>query len=235
VISIKKLSKLLLIIPLFLILVKPTITYGAEPSFSLYPKGGTVVNKNNGFVVDVIIDSGGEKLTSAKFTLLFDPEILQLKKAERNNSLFAQFPEDESSLDNENGVVLLTGFTQSGANTLYQTSEKPDVFARLTFNVLKEGEAILDWEYGGTGTTFNTSMFKDGSPPQNVLSTKPESATFTIGEVILDPSTVNTAIPIDKYILVTGAVLILFGAFMVFTKPSNFRKKSGTVVVYDEE
>jgi hypothetical protein len=235
VITIKKLSKLLLIIPLFLLFVKPTLVSAAQPTFSLYPKGGTVVNKNNGFVVDIIIDSAAEKLTSAKFTLLFDPEILQLKKAERNNTLFSQFPEDESSLDNENGVVLLTGFTQSGANTLYQTSEKPDVFARLTFNVLKEGEAILDWEYGGTSTTFNTLMLKDGSPPQNILNTKPESATFTIGNVILDPSTVNTSVPIDKYILVTGAVLILFGAFMVFTKPSSFRKKSGTVVVYDEE
>lgn len=234
-ISIKKISKLLLIIPLFLLFVKASDVNAVEPSFSLYPKGGAVVNPNNGFVVDILIDSGAEKLTSAKFTLLFDPEILQLKKAERNNSLFSLYLEDESSLDNENGVVLLTGFTQSGASTLYQTSEKPDMFARLTFDILKEGEAILDWEYGGSSTTFDTSMFKDGSPPQNVLKSRPESATFTMGEVILDPSTVNTAIPIDKYVLVTGAVLVLFGAFMVFTKPSSFRKKSGTVIVYDEE
>lgn len=230
---IKKLLKFILLFSIFFLNI--SIVNAATPSFSIYPKGGTVLNKNNGFVVDILIDSGEEKLTSAKFTLLFDPQILQLKKAERNNSLFIQFPEDESTLDNENGVVLLTGFTQSGSGTLYQTSQKPDVFARLTFEVLKEGEAVLDWEYGGSSTVFNTSMYKEGSPPQNILSSRPESATFVIGNAILDPSTVDTAIPIDKYVLVTGAVLILFGAFMVFTKPSTFRKKKGTVIVYDEE
>lgn len=230
---IKKLLKSILLFSIFFLNI--SIVNAATASFSMYPKGGTVLNKNNGFVVDVLIDSGEEKLTSAKFTLLFDPQILQLKKAERNNSLFAQFPEDESTLDNENGVVLLTGFTQSGSGTLYQTSQKPDVFARLTFEVLKEGEAVLDWEYGGSSTVFNTAMYKEGSPPQNILNNRPESATFLIGEAVLDPSTVTTAIPIDKYALVTGVVLILFGAFMVFTRPSTFRKKRGTVIVYDEE
>ena len=162
--------------------------------------------------------------------------ILDLQLKGRENILtFCPVSEDESTLDNENGVVLLTGFTQSGGGTLYQTSQKPDVFARLTFEILKEGEAVLDWEYGGSSTVFNTAMYKEGSPPQNILNSRPESATFVIGNAILDPSTVDTAIPIDKYVLVTGAVLILFGAFMVFTKPSTFRKKKGTVIVYDEE
>ena len=81
-------------------------------------------------------------------------------------------------------------------------------------------------------------MYKEGSPPQNILigsASKPEPATFRIGNVILDPSTVDTAVPIDKYILVTGLVLVLFGGFMVFTKPGGIRKRRGTVVVYDEE
>ena len=146
-----------------------------------------------------------------------------------------QYPEDESSLDNENGVVLLTGFTQSGSGTLYTTQEKPDIFARLTFDVLQEGETTLEWEYGGGNPIFDSAMFKEGSPPQNILLSKPGSAIFRIGNVILDPSTVDTAIPLDKYILVTGLVLTLFGAFMVFTRPNSIRRKSGTVVVYDEE
>lgn len=205
----------------------------AQPSFSFFPKGGTVLNKEEGFVVDILIDTAGQEIVSAKFTILFDPEVLQLKKAERNNSLFTQFPEDESTIDNGNGVVMLSGFTQSGAGSLYATGEKPDVLARLTFEVLQEGQTVLDWEYG-EDATFNTVMYKDGSPPQNILVDKPDSATFNIGDVIIDPSVPATGLSIDKYILVTGIVLILFGAFMVFTRPGGFRRKTGTVVIYDE-
>ncbi len=208
--------------------------YASEPSFSIYPSGGTVVNKDNGFIVDVLIDTAGEKITSGRFTLLFDPSMLQLKKAERNNTLFAQYPNDESTIDNENGVVMLTGFTQSGSSTLYATGEKPDVFARLTFSVLKKGDAVLDWQYGGDTASFETAMYKEGSPPQNILLTKPSSATFAIGDDILDPSIINTGISMDKYVLATGLVLLLFGGFMVFTRPSGFRNRKGTVIVYDD-
>lgn len=231
----KKILNTIFIILLFVFFSNSTIVKASEPKFSFYPKGGRVLNKNNGFIVDVLIDSDGEKLTSAQFVVLFDPEFLQLKKAERNNSLFSLYPREESTLDNENGVAMLTGFTQSGASTLYTTGGKPDVFARLTFEVLKEGETTLDWEYAGNNPTFDTKMLKDGSPPINVLNSKPESATFVVGSVILDPSSVNTAVPIDKYILVTGIVLVLFGAFMVFTRPAGSGRKNGTVIVYDEE
>ena len=205
----------------------------AEPSFSFFPKGGTVMNKEEGFVVDILIDTAGQEIVSTKFTILFDSQVLQLKKTERNNSLFAQFPEDESTIDNGNGVVMLSGFTQSGTGSLYATGEKPDVLARLTFQVLEEGQTVLDWEYG-EDAIFNTVMYKDGSPPQNILTGKPDSVTFTIGDVIIDPSVPSTGLSIDRYVLVTGVVLTLFGAFMVFTRPGGFRRKSGTVVIYDE-
>jgi hypothetical protein len=205
-----------------------------EPTFSFYPDGGTVKNKEQGFVVDILIDTAGEEIVSAKFTVLFDPEVLQLKKAERNNTLFSDFPDDESSIDNRNGVVMLSGFTQSGTSSLYVTGDKADVLARLTFEVLQEGEVTLDWEYGGEDAVFDTAIYKDGSPPQNILLTKPNAATFTIGDVITDPSAPATGISVDKYILVTGIVLTLFGAFMVFTRPGGFRRKAGTVVIYDE-
>lgn len=234
----KKIFTILPIILFLFLFFNKSIVKASEPKFFFYPPGGTVINKNQGFVVDILIDTGGQEVTSAKFVVTFDPRVLQLTKAERNNSLFDKFPEDESSLDNENGVIMLTGFTQSGSRALYVTTEKPDVFARLTFSVLQEGETTLDWVYGESNTTFSTLMYKEGSPPQNILigsASKPEPATFRIGNVILDPSTVDTAVPIDKYILVTGLVLVLFGGFMVFTKPGGIRKRRGTVVVYDEE
>lgn len=205
-----------------------------EPTFKLYPPGGRVLNKEQGFVVDVLIDSAGKEVISANFSLLFDPRVLQVKKAERNNSLFSQFPQDQASIDNKNGVIYLTGFTQSGTSTLYKTEGDPDIFARITFQVLGVGETTLDWEYGDNAN-FGTGIYVDGSPPQNILRSKPDSATFTIGEGILDPSNLNTGFSVDKYIIVTGVVLLLFGGFMVLSRPRNFRKKSGTVVIYDGE
>ena len=73
-------------------------------------------------------------------------------------------------------------------------------------------------------------MLVDGSPPQNILLNKPLPVTFTIQEEIVD-----TAIDFNRYILVGGLILILFGGLMMFSKPNNFSKKSGTVVVYDKE
>lgn len=208
-------------------------TYASEPTFTLYPAGGQVLNKSNGFVVDVLVDTAGQEIVSAKFVLLFDPAVLQLTKAERNNSLFTQWPSDESTLDNENGVVMLSGFTQSGTGTLYKTGEKADILARLTFKVLKEGSTVLDWEYGTSNGVFSTVLMKDGSPTTNILTTKPKAATFTISKNILDPSNVDTGIPIDRYVIFGGLVLVLFGAFMIFTRPGSLRKKTGTVIVYD--
>ena len=233
-----KIIKKILTTSLLLLLIFPffgAFSYASEPMMSFYPKGGVVLNKDNGFIVDILINTAGEEIALAKFTVLFDPEFLQLRKAERNNTLFDQFPQDEASTDNENGVILLTGFTQSGAGPLYRTGQKSDIFARLTFDVLQEGETVLDWEYVGTGSTFDTVMLKDGSPPQNILRSKPDSATFTVGDAIIDPNIPVTFVSIDRYILITGIVLVLFGAILVLTKPKSVKKKKGTVLIYDEE
>ena len=231
----KKVLPTLLFLFLMILVSNPSSIFAAEPTFSFYPKGGQVINQSQGFIVDVLIDTAGQEITSAKFVILFDPKVLQLTKAERNNTLFTQWPNDESTLDNENGVIMLSGFTQSGSGTLYKTGVKPDILARLTFKVLKEGSTVFDWEYGGDNGVFDTLMMKDGSPPTNILKTKPQAVTFVIGKNILDPSNIDTAIPIDRYIVFTGLVLVLFGVFMVFTRPGIFRKKNGTVIVYDGE
>lgn len=206
-----------------------TPIYAADPSLSFYPAGGTVTNKDNGFTVDVIVNSGGQALTSARFVVTFDPKVLQLTKAEKNNTLFAQWPDDESTIDNTNGVVMLTGFSQTGTDTLYTTSNSTgDVMARLTFKILKTGDTILDWEFSGANEDFKSVLLTSGSPPQNILKTKPKAVTFSIGKTI-----VQTAIPWNKYVLIGGMVFILFGGLIVFSKPSAFRKKHGTIVVYD--
>ena len=207
--------------------------FASSPSFSLYPNGGVVVNGGDGFVVDVMIDTGGQKIVSAKFTLLFDPRELQLTKVERNNSLFDQWPEDESTVDNDNGVVMLEGFSQSGSGKEYVTEGDPDIFARLHFKALKKADAVLDWEYETNNSVFETVMILDGSPAnKNILTTKPSSAIFRIGTVYTG-SLSNTGIPLNRYVLFTGVVLILFGGFMVFTRPRSLGRKKGTVVMYE--
>ncbi len=118
--------------------------------------------------MDILIDSGGEELVEARAVITFDPSMLKVTEAKRNNSLFLTWPSDESTIDNENGVVMLTGFTQSGEGTLYSTDGDPDVFARLTFEILEEGETSLEWEYSGENESFKSVLMKDGSPPQNV-------------------------------------------------------------------
>jgi hypothetical protein len=221
-----------LLLATFLFLLPVSKTLAAEPMLSFYPEGGVVSNPNDGFILDVLVDSGGEDLTSARFVITFDPSILQIQKAERNNSLFEQWPNDESTLDNDNGVVMLTGFTQSGSSDLYTTEGDPDVMARLTFEVVKEGNVTFDWEFSGSDDNFKSYLLKDGSPPQNVLDTKPSSVTFQIGDVVYNPGSVNTGLSVDKYVLATGLVLILFGGLMVFSRPSNRLKKGkGTIIL----
>jgi len=229
--TISRIFKLLIILlPLLFLPVKNI--FASEPSFSFYPDGGDVVNKDNGFLVDVLIDSGGAELTSARFVVTFDPTYVTVEKAERNNALFEQWPNDESTIDNKSGIVMLTGFTQSGSGTLYKTGAKPDIMARLSFKIVKAGTTTLSWEFDNGENLFQSVMLTDGSPPTNILKTKPESAIFKIGAKQYNP--INTAVPFDKAILVGGVVLIIFGGLIVFAKPRNFSKGKGTIIVYEK-
>lgn len=222
------------------LLLSATKAIASNPSFSLYPPSGMVIDSSKGFSVDVRINTDGEKANSARFTLLFDPQALQLTKVEKKSSLFKQWPEDEASVDNENGLVMLTGFTQSGEEgDSYVTNGEFDIIARLTFKVLKEGSTTIDWEYDTNNGVFDTYIMRDGSPPTNMLMSKPSIGTYSIGGGSgsdgsngLDPSTVNTAIEFDwRYVVITGVAMLLFGGFMIFTRPGMHRRRKGTLVV----
>jgi hypothetical protein len=160
----------------------------------------------------------------------FDPRQLQITKASRNNSLFQQWPNDESTLDNENGVVMLTGFTQSGSGQLYKTSGEADVLARLEFEIVTEdtqAEIPLEWEFTGSDELFQSVLVADGSPPQNVLVTRPTDGLYVIGELT------RTAIDPRHIPFIVGGFLILVAGVIISSKPEFTRKKYGTVVVYD--
>ncbi|MCA9377216.1 hypothetical protein H6763_00400 [Candidatus Nomurabacteria bacterium] len=197
----------------------------AAPTFKFNPTGGYVMEGDE-FTLDILIDSDGEELIKAKSVITFDPTLVEIIKAERNNALFDQFPADEQSTDNTNGVLMLSGFTQSGAGDLYKTGANPDVFARITFKTLWDGVVTFDWEYTGTDAPFKSVMISDGSPPQNILTSKPVSATFTIQDSTGNSGTGNYVTPITGIFesdMFLPGFLVLLGGLMVFT---------GTNVVY---
>jgi len=219
-----------------IILISPTMVSAAGGEFTLHPSGGDAYDRGEGFTVDILIDSNGESLVKARSVITFDPELVKVTEAKRNNSLFLTWPVDESTIDNENGVVMLTGFTQSGTGEPYLTEGDSDVFARLTFEILEEGELTLDWEFSGNDESFNSVMITDGSPPQNVLETKPDSGTYTliIGEST-DTSTdaPDTGLEFEISEILIGFVLMVLGMYLMITKPAP-TKRNGTVVVYED-
>lgn len=212
------------------LLLTPTVK-AQSPSLSFYPSSGMVKDVDKGFTVDILLDSGNQKLTKSRMVFNFDPTQIQITKASKNNTLFEQWPDDESTLDNKNGVVMLTGFTQSGSGELYQTSGEPDVFARVEFEVItdeKKAQILLEWEFTGGDDLFQTVLLAEGSPPQNILITRPVNADFAIGELT------QTAINPRHIPFITGGLLILGAGVIITSKPELTRKKYGTVVVYDE-
>lgn len=202
----------------------------SSPSFAFYPSGGIVKDREEGFTVDIMIDSGEYDITEARMVIKFDPDQIQLTKASRNNSLFEQWPEDESSLDNENGIVMLTGFTQSGSGTLYKTDGDPDLYARLEFEIVTDSEEdiVLDWEYSGSEDSFKSVIMSDGSPTYNVLTSKPSSATYRFEELT------QTAIESKHIPFIVGGFLVLVAGIVLTSRPESTRKKYGTVVVYED-
>ena len=235
--QIKKNIFIKILIVLILLITSPVFVSASSGEFTLYPSGGKAYDNGEGFTVDILIDSGGESLVEARSVITFDPELVEVTEAKRNNSLFLTWPADESTIDNENGVVMLTGFTQSGTGDPYITEGDPDVFARLIFKVLKEGDLTLDWEYSGTNESFKSIMMKDGSPTQNILVSKPDSATYTL---VLGSSgnssgtdTPSTGLEFKVSEVIVGFVLVFLGMYLMIAKPAP-TKRTGTVVVYEK-
>lgn len=225
------------IFTILILAISPALASASGGEFTLYPSGGKAYDNGEGFTVDILIDSGEESLVEARSVITFDPELVKVTDAKRNNSLFLTWPSDESTIDNENGVVMLTGFTQSGTGDPYLTEGDPDVFARLSFEILKEGELTLDWEFSGTDESFKSVMMTDGSPTQNVLETKPASATYTliIGESTTPTGTDTPTTGIEFKIseILVGTVLVILGMYLMIAKPAP-TKRTGTVVIYEK-
>ena len=219
-----------ILLAVVLLLISPIYTLAAN--FSFYPSNGTVKSTSRIFTVDILIDSEGADITSARFAIKFNPTQVRVVKASKNNTLFNLWPEDESTIDNSRGMLMLTGFTQSGTEkSLYKTVSNPDVIARVEFEVITESkdDVVLSFEYSGSNELFKSSIMQEGSPPQNVLLVKPEDAVFSLGRF----KSPQTAIEPTYIGVIVGLVLIGVGIFIVNSKISLFERRRGTIVYHD--
>lgn len=233
-----KIFKKIIFLPITLLFLIPiSLLEASSPTFQFYPETGIIKNAEEGFTVDVLIDSGEYSLVKAKMVFSFDPTLITIRKASKNNTLFSQWPDDESALDNINGLVMLTGLTQSGTGELYKTSGDPDVLARIEFDVLtedKDKDIILSWEFTGSDDPFSTGLFVDGSPPTNILmnggnqGSRPKDGRYSLGQLT------QTFVGPEYIPFIIGGILIIGAGIIISSKPDITRKRYGTVVVYED-
>lgn len=226
------------------LLVLPTSTFasGTEPRLYADPSSG-YVKVNTEFSYDIKIDSAGHEITLSRLVLTFDPQKVKVTKAERNSSLFCQWPVDNQSIDNTNGVIMVSGFCQSGTTTKpYKTVGEPDVIVRITFRALATGELRFAWEHNGNDEPFKTVLMETGSPPLNILTTKPSDFSFTSVAASTTPTpgtdTPNTGV-IDNTstiagIGIVGGSILVFGGLTLLAayQRVQYNRKYKTVVVY---
>ena len=206
--------------------------YAADASFSFYPSSGIVEDVTEGFTVDILIDSGGYELSKARAVIKFDPSVVQLSKAMKNNSLFEEWPLDQSTTDNTNGIVMLTGITSSdGLVPYYKTATSPDVFARLEFDIVDESaeKILLSFEYSSEDELFQSVLISAGKDTQNVLLSVPSSVTFLIDDDIVP----STSIDMNTLGIGIGILLILVGGFVRGSTINFSKQRRGTIVLED--
>lgn len=203
--------------------------YAAQPSLTFYPSSGVVSDIEKGFTVDVLIDSAGYEISKARVVIKFDPNVVKLRKAYRNTSLFDEWPTDGSSTDNVNGIVMLTGQSKAEGGKLYKTEGSADVLARFEFDVVatKSQDIVLEFQYSGTDETLQ-SVIIDGVTSTNILATKPASAVFSLD---INEKIPKTGISMNTLGIIGGILLILAGGFVKSSSPRSFTKRRGTIVV----
>ncbi len=225
-------KKGLIFLLFFLLTLSIPKVYAADASFSFYPSSGIVEDVTEGFTVDILIDSGGYELSKARAVIKFDPSVVQLSKAMKNNSLFEEWPLDQSTTDNTNGIVMLTGITSSdGLVPYYKTATSPDVFARLEFDIVDESaeKILLSFEYSGEDELFQSVLISAGKDTQNVLLSVPSSVTFLIDDDIVP----STSIDMNTLGIGIGILLILVGGFVRGSTINFSKQRRGTIVLED--
>jgi hypothetical protein len=239
--------KVFVVLVVLLTLLLPSMKVFAiegQPEFRLYPASGWIKH-NEEFTLDVLVDTKGEEVVLARAAITFDPTLIQVQAAERNDDIFCDWPEDEQLIDNTKGLVVATGFCQSGNDDLYATVGGGDIFVRITFLSLQESPLTIDWDYTGRDEPMKTALLTDGSPPQNILGVKPAAGEYVISlteptgqDAIVGPTTPDTGVFDDAratVLIVSGMFLLAFGANLLFDPKRRYFNRSRTVVVYENK
>ncbi|MBD3329219.1 hypothetical protein GF357_01870 [Candidatus Dojkabacteria bacterium] len=223
----------------FLVSLAPGPAKAQEANFSIRPEEGYVKGDSE-FIIDVLIDSAGEELTVARAVLVFDPEKVEITKVEKHSALFCNWPDDKQTIDQENGVISIFGQCQSGAEDLYSTSGEPDVYARISFLAEQVGDVTFDWEWSGENQEFKSVLMKDGSPPQNILNSKPAPVTYEILEVADLPDDTpdtgfwdNDAVVIAICSILISILIYVIGRAWIALSRLNYEKRVRTRVEID--
>lgn len=244
-----------LITLLSLVLFVPSTTtlfsdtdFTTDGELTLYPAEGSI-EQGEELIIDVLVDTKGQEVVLVRAVVSFNPEIVQLDSILKNEDLFCDWPSGEQLLDNDEGIVMVTGFCQSGGNDpLYATFGEADVFARFRFSTLQAGELRMDWEYSGFDEPMKSVIMADGSPPQNILVFDEDSLThrYTVTpqpEEIVEqprPEMPDTNIPVfenisSTFVLGSCVFVLAFLTNILLDPKRRYFRKSRTIVVYDDE
>lgn len=216
-----------------------------EAEFRLHPSSGWIKH-GEPFNIDVLIDTKGQEVSLARVVLNFNPDLIQITQAQRNEDIFCDWPGEGQLIDNETGMVMATGFCN---DPFYSTGEEEDVFVRLTLETLQEDELTINWEYSGRDEPRKSVIMIDGSPPQNILFSSSDEAAPVSGEYIIsetDPGVDTDATTPDTglfsefgfrttLILGSGVCFFALGAYILLDPKRKYFNNSRTVVVYEEE
>ncbi|MFH1547354.1 MAG: cohesin domain-containing protein [bacterium] len=170
----KFIVRLFTVFILFLFLDKGS-TLAAGATMYLSPATGSY-DSGEEFTVDIMIDSGGDDVQTARAAISYDSDVVQVKAVSHSN-IFCQFPDSGYEVDNTNGQMILTGFCQ---DEHYATVGDADILGRITFDAVGGGTANVEFNFDGTDDADMTYMLEPGSPPQQLDMTEPTGATFTI-------------------------------------------------------
>lgn len=185
---------------------------------TLYPKTGYALI-GAPFAVDVILDTGSEDVTEARAVFRFDPEKVQVTKAEYGE-LFCQYPEDEYAVDNDSGWIKLTGYCN---DPYYNSDGVPGLFGRFTFEPKIEGTIGFSFVDDDDDDEWVSRIMDTSSPPQELPDVEFEGASYTLVAEITPNNDGNEGksgnLPsvgfFDRWVVIAGGAL-LFGGLSGF-------------------
>lgn len=206
----KRFLKFFIISALFSLLWVRTSAFAADATMYLSPATGSH-DSDEEFTVDIMIDTGGVDVQTARASLSYDPEVVQVTAVSHSN-IFCQFPDSGYEVDNTNGQMILTGFCQ---DEHYSTVGDADIFGRVTFKGMSGGSAEVSFNFDGTDDDEMTCIKTPGSPPQTLDMTTPTGGTYTIsGTAVKDDDLPETGLW-DNASVTFGVSLVLLSIFVL--------------------